>query len=100
MVEINIWTSPSEEFVADLIYQADNMPAILFLRFIRDEVGSLPSSAIGKGLPSNAELRDRWLTDKIVLCNGEILTRKSIVRFPITELVFFPNNPKRRCTQV
>lgn len=87
---------PIEEEIQE---NENEMRAMDFLKFIRDEMFSMPFSITGKGLPSNKELRDRWLSDKIVLCNGEILTRESIVKFPIEQLVFFPNNDNRRCTQ-
>ena len=76
------------------------MKALEFLIWLRDEVGVIRHSKEGDKLkpPSNGELR-RWIKTGVVECNGGVLSLESIVEWPITNLVLFPNS-KARCSIV
>lgn len=54
--------------------------------------GNLPRKA------SNSDIR-RWLENGSVLINGVKPKPRDIINFPLEQLIFFPNNPKKRCTQ-
>lgn len=47
--------------------------------------------------PSNSDLF-RWLNEGAVAVNGVKPKPRDEVQFPITQLVFFPNNPQTRTT--
>lgn len=49
------------------------------------------------GRPSSQELR-RWLERGCVLINGTYPKFTDEIEFPITQLVFFPNNSKMKTT--
>lgn len=48
---------------------------------------------------SNSERR-RWLQNKAVVINGKTAGPDDEIEFPVTQLIFFPNSEKRRCTMV
>jgi hypothetical protein len=48
---------------------------------------------------SNSDRR-RWLQNKAILINGARSNWDDEIEFPVTELVFFPNSDKKRCTFV
>jgi hypothetical protein len=75
------------------------MKALEFLIWLRDEVGVIRHSKEGECLakPSNGELR-RWIRKEMVRVNWNMLTIEDEVKFPIRDLVLFPNNDKRRVT--
>lgn len=61
-----------------------------FLKQLRD-YGIYPRK-ITYNKPSNSELY-RCLKQKAVIINGSRLQPNDTIEFPITQLVFFPNNP-------
>ncbi len=46
--------------------------------------------------PTRSEIR-RWIAQKSVVINGVTVDTKSVVEYPITQLVFFPKG-KRKTT--
>lgn len=59
----------------------------------------LPNSKEGNclGRPSKAEIK-RWLKAGVISLNRCRVKAGSIVNFPITELIFFPDNKHKKCT--
>lgn len=49
---------------------------------------------LGELNPSNSEVR-RWLKNKAVLVNGEVLEAGEEMDFPVFSLVFFPKGNRR-----
>lgn len=67
-----------------------------------DFICSLPHVPMGTNgtqpvKASNSERR-RWLQNKAILINGTRPNWDDEIVFPVTELVFFPNSDKKRCT--
>ncbi len=60
-------------------------------RPLRPEKGGIPAS--------NSDLR-RWLENHSILVNGDKPGPADLVALPVTELVFFPKNPKTRITML
>lgn len=75
------------------------MRPIDFLTWMRDEVKCCPLTKRGSGLgyPSNQELK-QWLKDGAVRVNQVLVGTGDVIEFPITDLVFFPKNDKKRAT--
>lgn len=47
--------------------------------------------------PSNSCIR-RWLDSGAILINGVKPKSKDLIEFPVWQMIFFPKNPKKRCT--
>lgn len=79
----------------------NKMKPIEFLIWMRNDVRCIPGSKEGdrRGKPSNGELR-RWIKNGCLQVNGKVVKGDDIIEFPITQLVYFPNNNKQRCTVV
>lgn len=52
------------------------------------------------GSTASSSEKKRWLENGAVIINGKRCKPDDIVEFPISELVFFPNSEKRRCTMI
>lgn len=48
-------------------------------------------------IASNSEIR-RWLDQGSVVINGVRPQAKQLITFPVTQLVFFPNSRRKKCT--
>jgi len=72
------------------------MTAFQFLKGLEFLPNSVEREKTGRA--SNSQIR-RWLTNSAVIINGVTPSPDDEVRFPITELVFFPHG-ERRTTMV
>ena len=72
------------------------MTAMEFIVFMKP---AIPQTQEGErvGPPSNSEIR-RWLDQGAVRINGVNPKSKERIELPVKELIFFPKNPKKRCT--
>jgi len=68
------------------------MTAFQFLKGLEFLPNSVEREKTGRA--SNSQIR-RWLTNKAVIVNGVTPSPDDEVRFPITELVFFPHGGRR-----
>jgi hypothetical protein len=69
-----------------------------FLIMMRDDYKCCPNcDDQGRRPVSNSQLF-RWLSSGAVTFNGERLSPKQEVTFPLTEVAYFPRNPRKRIT--